>query len=97
VRKSSAAAIRGGKKVRFQMAAPAGSEVYLVGTFNNWDAKAIRLQNGSANGEYSATLLLAPGRYEYKYIINGDWRTDPGCADAVANAYGSKNSVLQVQ
>jgi len=45
---------------------------------------------------YHATLYLPPGRYEYKFIINGEWRDDSACPAWVTNEYGTRNSLLQI-
>ena len=42
-------------------------------------------------------MFLAPGHYEYKYVVNGTWCVDPQCDDWRANDHGSLNSVLQVK
>jgi 1,4-alpha-glucan branching enzyme len=87
---------KSGKKVTFQTTAQPGSAVYVAGTFNNWDARAARLQENAASGKYSIILSLPSGRYEYKFVVNGDWRTDASCPETARNAYGSLNSVIVV-
>jgi len=58
-------------------------------------------RNGS--GEWSADLELAPGAYEYRLVIDGQWSNEPGCANhegcphCVPNPFGSKNQKLQVE
>lgn len=86
-----------GTKVRFQLAAAPGSTVYLAGTFNNWDPKARPMKQKPGGGHYEATLRLQPGIYEYKFIVNGEWRIDPECAEWTPNDHGSLNSVTTVQ
>jgi 1,4-alpha-glucan branching enzyme len=85
------------RKVLFKLTAPPGSLVFVAGTFNKWDPKANPLKAGSAQGgTYSASILLLPGRYEYKFIVNSDWQVDPNCRETVDNKLGSKNSVLVI-
>ena len=55
-------------------------------------------------GEWRAALALSPGRYEYKYIVDGIWCCQPGVADeeyagedAIANAFGTRNRVIQIE
>ena len=81
--------------VIFNFRAPPGVEVCVAGTFNNWDPTSIRLR-GNSKGTYTATVLLPPGQYEHKFIVNGDWRNDPECSEQVPNAFGTTNSVLVV-
>jgi peroxiredoxin len=69
--------------------------VHLAGTFNDWKTDDRKLDGPDANGDYSTELRLPAGRYEYKFILNGDlWKTDPGSRE-VTREYG--NSVLVVK
>ena len=60
------------KKVSFKVSAEPGSEVFVAGTFNNWDPKQHQLRDNPRSGLYSATLVLPPGRHEYKFVVNGE-------------------------
>jgi 1,4-alpha-glucan branching enzyme len=84
------------KRVTFRFEAEAASDVRLAGSFNNWDAEAQPLTRKNGNGTYSATVLMPPGRHEYKFVVNGEWQMDPQCPDTVLNAHGSRNSVIEV-
>lgn len=84
------------KRVTFSLAADAGSEVFVAGEFNNWDPAAKRMTDKDGNGLYSAVLNLAPGEYEYKFVINGIWCVDPNCREWRQNSLGTLNSVLHV-
>jgi hypothetical protein len=44
---------------------------------------------------FVAVLDLAPGRYEYRYVCDGEWLCDPN-APCVPNEHGSENSVVEV-
>ena len=81
--------------VIFKIHAPPGSKVCVAGTFNNWDTTSIKLSKYS-KGTYSAMVLLPPGKYEYKFIINGEWRNGPEGCEQVPNAFGTTNSILVV-
>lgn len=82
--------------------APEAGTVAVAGTFNGWDPSAsppTRL----ADGTWAATLDLPPGRYEYKFLVDGRWCCDPGCADpvpgcpwCVPNPFGTMNRVVEV-
>jgi chromosome partitioning protein len=63
--------------VLFSLVAPEANDVELVGTFNDWDRERGVHLGRSANGVWHATLDLPPGRYMYKYVIDGAWRPDP--------------------
>ena len=83
-----------GKEVSFQFVAEPGSEVFVAGTFNNWDPKQYPLRDNPDSGHYKTKLVLAPGRYEYKFVVNGEWLADPNCPDSAPNDCGSLNSIL---
>ena len=55
-------------------------------------------------GAWKAELELAPGRYEYKFVVDGRWCCDPGrddhdlsVADCVQNSFGTLNRVIDVE
>ena len=83
-------------KVGFVLLEPAAKSVSLRGEFNGWLADATPLQR-SADGRWEATLALAPGRYEYKFFVDGQWIPDPQAQDQVWNHHGSLNSVVLVR
>lgn len=45
---------------------------------------------------WKATLSLPPGRYEYKFVVDGQWMSDPGAKESVRNDFGGTNSILVV-
>ncbi len=84
------------KRVAFQVAAQPRSEVYLAGTFNQWDPSRHQMKDTRNTGKYSLTLMLPKGEYEYKFIINGNWIVDPECQNWVRNTLGTLNSIMKV-
>ena len=84
------------KRVTFQITATPQSEVYLAGTFNNWDPKRHKMKDTRDTGKYSIALVLPKGEHEYKFIINGNWVVDPECQNWVRNSLGTLNSVVKV-
>ena len=86
----------GRKRATFRIKADPGSKVYVCGSFNDWNGDAKEMKDSGGKGEYTAVLFLPPGRYEYKFVINGEWHIDPACADWVLNDFGTLNSVLVV-
>ena len=85
-----------GKRVQFTFSAEPASWVYVAGTFNDWDPERNRMRSNPGTGEYRTSLVLPPGRHEYKFVVNGEWHVDPNCADWVPNSHGSLNSVICV-
>ena len=84
------------KEVVFQYTAAPGSQVSVVGTFNNWDTKSHPMKDNPHGGVYATSVMLPSGRHEYKFIVNGKWCMDPKCTMSVPNPYGSLNNVLSV-
>lgn len=79
--------------VTFVVALPEANEVTVIGDFNGWQPAAMTRGGG---GIWSLELDLAPGRYEYAFIIDGvAWKPDPR-ADEYVKSYGSTNSVKYV-
>jgi len=83
------------KLVRFQIQADAGSEIFVAGSFNNWNPKEIKLRK--FKDVYSASIILPKGRHEYKLIINGVWCVDPNCDEWQPNSMGTINSIITVE
>lgn len=81
------------KRVNFSFYAPEAKSVSLAGDFNNWDVNSTPLKK-DAKGMWKKSLSLAPGRYEYKFFVDGDWKEDPKCSSSVSNIFGTQNSVL---
>jgi 1,4-alpha-glucan branching enzyme len=84
------------KKAMFRFAAPLGCRVFVAGTFNGWSTDEHALAHNAKSGFFQTTLALAPGRYEYKFVVDGTWVADPACPDWVPNEHGSLNSVIVV-
>ena len=84
------------KQVKFKYRTEPGADVYIVGSFNDWNPRQTRLRDESGNGRYQASLALAPGRYEYKFVVNGKWRIDPKCQDPIVNRFNTLNGVVTV-
>src|SRR5690348_3068446 len=62
---------------RFAFVDEAAHSVSLVGDFNDWNPAAAPLQPGLSKGSWSTTLSLAPGRYEYAFLVDGKrWAAD---------------------
>ena len=79
----------------FKLFAPEAKEVFLVGDFCNWqgdDCPMHRLKDGS----WKKSLKLDPGRYEYRFVVDGHWWTDPENPARQQNPYGQDNSVRVV-
>lgn len=70
--------------------------VYLAGSFNNWQVGATPMER---NGRvWSKTLYLEPGRYGYKFVLDGQtWITDPNSERDEDDGNGNINSILTIR
>ena len=69
--------------------------VVLAGTFNGWNQS--QLLFGREGDEWVCRLDLAPGRYAYKFIVDGNWMVDPANPATEEDEAGNVNSVLVVE
>jgi 5'-AMP-activated protein kinase regulatory beta subunit len=79
------------QRVTFSFEAAAAREVILVGEFNNWDPQKHAMTH-DGDGTWNKTVMLAPGRYEYKFFVDGDWKIDPKNSQICANSFGTQNN-----
>lgn len=82
--------------VTFTFLAPDAKQVALSGDFNGWAADATPMKR-QADGHWETAIALAPGRYEYKFIVDGQWKPDPLVHEQVWNQQGTLNSVIEVR
>ena len=83
------------KNVTFTVHADKGKAVYVAGEFNKWNPTAKKMAYKA--GVYTATVKLAAGTYQYKFVIDGTWCADPENVNSVANDQGTFNSVIEVK
>ena len=83
------------KRGTFSLHAPEASQVCVAGTFNDWDPEARPLKQDK-KGTWRTWTSLEPGRYEYRFVVDGEWREDPACAETCDNSFGTCNSVLRL-
>jgi 1,4-alpha-glucan branching enzyme len=84
------------KKTLFSLVAPKAVEVMLVGDFTDWQAKPLIMDRMKPRSRtFAAAVTLAPGTYQYKFIVDGEWIEDPK-AESVPNLFGTQNSVITV-
>lgn len=86
---------RSGSAVLLETYQPDAIDVCVAGTFNNWQPQATPLVP-LGNGKWSKELTLPAGRYEYRFVVDGQWFTDPKAKEVSTNPFGSENGVLTV-
>ncbi len=82
---------------RFIFVAGEASSVHLTGDFSSWSRDGIELEDLRGMGIWTADVPLAPGVYQYTFIVNGtEWRSDPRAVSQVDDGFGQVNSVVIV-
>ena len=85
------------REVEVVFTAPQAASVTIVGDFNGWDPQRTQLVRSSHEGLWRARLKLAPGVYQYSFVLDGsDWVSDPLAKTALSDGFGGKNSVIIV-
>ncbi len=84
------------KTVDLVLNQPNARAVSVAGTFNNWDQSKTPMQKEGTGSAWRVSLPLRPGRYEYRFVVDGQWISDPNAKESTRNDYGSTNSVLVV-
>lgn len=74
---------------------PDARVVALAGTFNNWNqSQMLFAREGDA---WVCRIDLAPGKYTYKFVIDGNWILDPANHQTEDDERGFTNSLLVVK
>jgi chromosome partitioning protein len=76
--------------VLFTLEAPDARCVQIAGDFNAWAPN--EMQN--TGRIWQRVIPLPPGRYRYRYLVDGRWESDPLNSDVEVSPYGGYNSVL---
>jgi len=79
----------------FQLDAPSAREVLLAAGFTDWEKAPVKMSK-DRGGVWHAKILLEPGRYRYRFLVDGEWRTDPNRVECVPNPFGTSDSVIEV-
>lgn len=68
--------------------------ISLTGDFNEWRENDIMLLQ-ARSGVWQATVDLPLGaRYQFRYVVDGQWTTDCHADGMSDNEFGSQNSVI---
>lgn len=82
--------------VLFSCYAPEAEKVYVVADFNEWGADRTPLAKVDGSGVWQRIVPLKKGRYEYKFLVDGKWMTDPGNPRTFENEFG-ENSLIEIE
>ncbi len=81
--------------ILFSLDAPDAHRVQLAGDFNEWVPEGNEMQFSS--GIWRKMLALAPGRYRYRYVVDGRWQADPLNSCREPSPYGEYDSVIVLE
>ena len=71
------------------------NEVFLVGSMNDWNTTANPM-NKTNGGLWEITLQLDPGKYTYKFVVDGTWQFDQDNPRFEDDGYGGSNSLVEI-
>ena len=80
--------------VMFTVEASDAEQVHLAGDFNDWTLDGSEME--LIDGIWTKVVKLPPGRYRYRYVIDGQWQSDPLNTVVEPSAYGGHDSILVV-
>ena len=87
----------GQQMMQFIFVNDSASKVAIVGDFNDWDEGVSPLRRVSEKGVWTITIPLAPGRYQYTFVVDGKtWVPDPAAPRTLEDDFGRPNSVITV-
>jgi chromosome partitioning protein len=84
------------KEIEFTLEAPDSATVEIAGDFNNWTPERLHLTYPTGRCLWQKLMLLSPGSYQYKYVVDGQWISDPDNEKIVDDSLGGVNSVVHV-
>lgn len=90
------AATKPGKAVSFEFYAPLAQSVSIAGTFNQWNSSKNPLKKTN-DGKWQGSVQLKPGRYEYRFFVDGHWENDQRPVKCVPNTFGTWNCILEIE
>jgi len=83
--------------VRFMLRAPKAKQVSLVGDFNDWSVDQNPLSDPDENGIWTISIPLDPGRYQYKFLVDGkQWVVEPDAQAYQPDGFGAQNALLVI-
>ena len=84
------------RDIDFTVSAPDAREIYLVGDFNHWKINEESRFSRLDDGKWVKKMGLEPGRYRYKFVVDGEWTIDKQNTDREQNAFGTFDSIIKL-
>lgn len=69
-----------------------GHTVYVTGAWDSWSEKVLLTRNGT---EHVAVLSLPVGSYQFKFVVDGNWRHNPALSTET-DQHGNLNNIVVV-
>jgi 1,4-alpha-glucan branching enzyme len=85
-----------GDQVVFAARFTGAKKVLIAGDFNNWSPMSTPMSTNGKPGVWVTRLPLFPGRYRYRFVVDGKWMTDPHNTYVETNQFGELNNVIEV-
>ena len=85
--------LHGGVLFRWQGGAGV-ARVEVAGSFSEWTPIPMA-PVPDLPGLFELEMALAPGRHQYKFVVDGTWTSMPGCP-TMDDGFGALNNVLEV-
>ncbi len=70
-------------------------KVCVAGNFNDWKQNQLYMHRTATGWELP--YVLGPGNYQYKFIVDGRWMTDPANNQIVDDGLGNQNSFIIIE
>lgn len=83
------------KRVVFRFNDNRACQVFLAGSFNGWDPSASPLSR-DLRGSWRTTVTLESGVYQYRFVVDGEWKQDPSLPGGSIDKSAACHSVLVV-
>jgi len=76
-----------------------GKRIFLAGNFNGWNPsdEKFLMKDDDGDSIWTITVKLAPGSYQYKYVVDGQWTKDPYSPGDAPDGYGGRNGQFDVK
>jgi hypothetical protein len=85
-----------GDEVMFAARFEGAKKVLIAGDFNNWSPMSTPMITNGTPGVWTSRLPLQPGRYRYRFVVDGKWMTDPHNTYVETNQFGELNNIVEV-
>ena len=83
--------------VAFVTLYPRAKSVEIAGDFNGWQPAKMPMEKVGESGVWQTSAKLAPGKYRYRLVVDGQWQQDPYNETSELNPFGGYNSIVEVK